>query len=190
MAPLHPLRVLILAMHTKGVSVKNISNKLSMSRKTTLSTIKRYGELGSTNGRPRRGRPVAATVSQNVKHVRELVRRNPKRSLRKLTKPSEVSKSSRSCIVNEELGLKSYRWHKAHILVSHMMNNSLIKGQTLIQRFNSARYRDVIFSNEKSFTVEATLNRQNYCMLAKSVAEANELGRIHERSGHPESGMI
>ena len=78
MAPLHPLRVPIIAMHTKGVLVKNISKKLSVSRKTILNAIKRYEELGSTNDRPRRGRPVAATVSQNVKRVREVGWRNPR----------------------------------------------------------------------------------------------------------------
>ena len=72
-----------------------------------------------------------------------------------------------SRIVNEELGLKPYRCQKTNILLPHMMENHLIKCQTLIQRFNSARYRDVISSNEKIFTVDATLNCQNYCVLAK-----------------------
>ena len=87
-----------------------------MSRETIPNTTKRYEELGSTNDRPRRGRTVAATVIQNVKFVREVVRKNPKRSLRKLAIALEISKSSMSRVVNEELGLKPYRCQKAHIL--------------------------------------------------------------------------
>ena len=129
---------------------------------------------------------MTVTISQNVKCVREVVRRNPNRSLRKLAIALEISKSSVTRVVNEELGQKPYRCQKAYILPPRIMSNHLIKCKALIQSFNSARYRDVIFSNEKIFTVEATLSRQNYCVLAKSVAEANELGRIHERSGRPE----
>ena len=76
--------------------------------------------------------------------------------------------------VIEELGLKPYRCQKMNILLPHVMENHVIKCQSLIQRFNSARYRDVIFSNEKFFAIEAALSRQNYCVVAKSVAEANE----------------
>ena len=94
---------------------------------------------------------MTTTVSQNVKSVGELVRRNPKGSLRKLAKPTEISKSSMSRTVSEKLGLKPYRCQKTNILLPHRMENHLIKCQILIQRFNLARYRDVIFSNEKFF---------------------------------------
>lgn len=66
-------------------------------------------EVGSSNDGLGRKRPAAATSSQNVKHVRERLRRDRKRSLRRMVQAIGVSKASTSRNVNEKLGLSSYR---------------------------------------------------------------------------------
>ncbi|VDP41791.1 unnamed protein product [Heligmosomoides polygyrus] len=117
MAPSYPLRVPIITMHISGASVSNISKTLWVSRKTVSETIKRYEELGSLNDRPGRGRPATATLTHNVIRVRELMQRNAKKSLRMMAKAIELSKTSMSRVVNEKVGLRSYRCQKAHILL-------------------------------------------------------------------------
>lgn len=60
-----------------------------------------------------------------------------------------------------ELTVMSHRCQEVHIFLRHMMENRQTKVKTLIQGFCSARHVDVISSDEKCFTVEATLNHQN-----------------------------
>ncbi|VDL83269.1 unnamed protein product [Nippostrongylus brasiliensis] len=148
---------------------------LSVSRKIVYNTTNRYKELGTLNDRPGRGRHATATSGQKVKCVCEMVRRNPKRSLRKIAKVIGNSRSSITRIVKRKKGLKFLRCQKGHILLLHMMENRQVKYTAIIQRLGEARYRDITFSDEKIFTIEAPLNRQNNRVLAKSLAETDEV---------------
>ncbi|XGW33702.1 hypothetical protein V3C99_017823, partial [Haemonchus contortus] len=173
-----------------GRCSKTIAETLSVSRRTVDSTIKRFKELGTLEDRPGRGRKTTATSTRNVKVVRDMVRRNPKRSMRKIAKKLGISHTSARRIVKEKLGLTPYRCRKVHLLTASMKKNRVQKCKMLLQRFASARHRDIIFSDEKLFTLESTFNRQNDRVLCSTAEEANESGRIHGRSGHAEKIMV
>uniref|UniRef100_A0A0N4W3R9 HTH_Tnp_Tc3_2 domain-containing protein n=1 Tax=Haemonchus placei TaxID=6290 RepID=A0A0N4W3R9_HAEPC len=122
--------------------------------------------------------------------VRDMVRRNPKRSMMKIAKKLGISHTSACRIVKEKLGLTPYRCRKVHLLTASMKKNRVQKCKMLLQRFASARHRDIVFSDEKLFTLESTFNRQNDRVLCSTAEEANESGRIHGRSGHAEKIMV
>uniref|UniRef100_A0A7I4Y983 HTH_Tnp_Tc3_2 domain-containing protein n=1 Tax=Haemonchus contortus TaxID=6289 RepID=A0A7I4Y983_HAECO len=172
-----------------GRCFKTIPKTLSVSRRTVDSTIKRFKELGTLEDRLGRGRKTTATSTRNVEVVRDMVRRNPKRSMRKIAKKLGISHTSARRIVKEKLGLTPYRCRKVHLLTASMKKNRVQKCKMLLQRFASAR-RDIVFSDEKLFTLESTFNCQNDRMLCSTAKEANESGRIHGRSGHAEKIMF
>uniref|UniRef100_A0A7I4YFT5 HTH_Tnp_Tc3_2 domain-containing protein n=1 Tax=Haemonchus contortus TaxID=6289 RepID=A0A7I4YFT5_HAECO len=173
-----------------GRCSKTIAETLSVSRRTVDSTIKRFKELGTLEDRLGRGRKTTATSTRNVKVVRDMVRRNPKRSMRKIAKKLGISHTSALRIVKKKLGLTPYRCRKVHLLTASMKKNRVQKCKMLLQRFTSARHRDIVFSDEKLFTLESTFNRQNDRVLCSTAEEANVSGRIHGRSGHAEKIMV
>uniref|UniRef100_A0A914E786 Uncharacterized protein n=1 Tax=Acrobeloides nanus TaxID=290746 RepID=A0A914E786_9BILA len=64
------------------------------------------------------------------------------------------------------------------------------KSGQLLERFKDGKYRFIVFTDEKLFTVEQAFNRQNSRILAKSIEEVNKNGRQVSRDAHPLQVMI
>ena len=62
-------------------------------------------KLATCSNRPRRGRPRTARTHFKIKVIRERIRRNPKRSMRKMARSLEIDEKSVRTIVKEDLKL-------------------------------------------------------------------------------------
>ena len=94
----------IVALHTNGKSNREIVQELQMhtvSYKTVYNTVKRFQETGQTSDRPRKGRPRSVRNSERIKRVREKVRRNPARSMRKLAREEGLRHATMQKIVKK-----------------------------------------------------------------------------------------
>ncbi|PAV93597.1 hypothetical protein WR25_12821 [Diploscapter pachys] len=105
-------RPIIIILHQTGHQTKDIVKLLKISRTMVQKTVKRFKEIGSTADRPGRGRKRSARTEQNKKKLREMVRRNPRRSMRKMTKKLKIDEKSVRTIIRKDLGLNSYRIQK------------------------------------------------------------------------------
>ena len=76
----------MIELHNAGMSVKKIKNLLKVPISTVYDAVARYKELGNAKDRPRSGRPRSARTKENIKAVRERVKRNPKRFMMKIAK--------------------------------------------------------------------------------------------------------
>ncbi|CAD6190005.1 unnamed protein product [Caenorhabditis auriculariae] len=98
-----PYRTAIIDCVKNGMTNSEIVKNLKVSRVLVFRTAQRYRRLGTSDDMQRRGRPVTVTTPEAVKAVREKIRRNPARSVRKMAKEYEMSRESMRTIVKDKL---------------------------------------------------------------------------------------
>ena len=183
-------RAAIVELHKKKVPVGQISQLLGALQPHVSRTISRFKELGDLSDRKRAGRPATANTSRNRNIIRNRILRNPKRSMRKMGKELGISKDSVNTIIKKNLGLKSFKVQKAHVLTERMKKVRLQRSKLLKQRFGRAKHRNIVFSDEKIFTIEEQFNKQNTRILSPTKSSANDKSRIVSRTSHPTSIMV
>lgn len=156
----------IIALHQKGKKQKEIASALNIAQSTVSKTIKRYKELGTTEDRPRSGRPVTATTKKNIKSVYDRIRYNPVRSMRKMSKQLKISEGSIRNIVHKHLGMRSYKFATGHDLSDPKKCQVRVKCCKELLKERSVD--GILFSDEKVFTVLPPLNRQNSRIIGRS----------------------
>ncbi|KAI6650052.1 hypothetical protein LOD99_10524 [Oopsacas minuta] len=130
-------------------------------RKLIYRTIKRYKDTGSTSDRQRSGRPTSATTTQKRKVIRSRIQRNPQRSMRKMALELKISRESVRTIVKSDMGLFPYKKRKVHFISPQIKEKRLARSKALLARLVSFGLDEILFSDEKLFTVEQAYNRQN-----------------------------
>lgn len=177
-------------LSNEGKRPSEIVKKLGLPRATVYRCLNRIKLTGSTNDLPRSGRPKTATNPQIVKRIREKIRRNPKRSIRQMAKDENISATSMRRIVHKNLQKYPYKIQKAHGLTQKMMDTRKSRCKELLKRFPTpARASSILFTDECLFTVEQFVNHQNDRVLAGSLQEASQKGRIASRTAHPQAIM-
>jgi hypothetical protein len=76
-----------------------------------------------------------------------------------------------SRIIKQELGLSNDKHHNALLL--HLKKIEKKKSRLLL--YNKEHYKEILFTDEKKFTVEETLYKQNDRVYARSYKEARKL---------------
>src|SRR5690348_2744990 len=104
------LRGLIVSAFERGERQPDILRRFQndgVSRQFISYTIKRWRETGSIADKPRSGRPRTASTRNTVRKIRFRIRRNPRRSQRKLAAALGTSHSTVRRIIRNDLGLKT-----------------------------------------------------------------------------------
>jgi transposase len=99
-------RIAVVELYKQGRKPKFIIDTLGVNRRFVNRAIKRFKEQGSSDDRPRSGRPRSADTPTNRRKIRMRVKRNPERSMRKMGKELKIGKSSVSfdifsCFLNK-----------------------------------------------------------------------------------------
>lgn len=180
----------ILSLSKAGHTQKQIAEMTGFSRRTIENTVRRFRETGTTKDRPRSGRPATATTPIITRSIRDKIRHNPKRSLRKVAKELNISEKTVRNYVKKRLGLQPIKLQKSHALTDDSKQKRLQRCRELLKRFKPVDTLDILFTDEKLFTVEQSFNHQNDRIWSKSVKDANNNGRYVSRKGHPASVMV
>ena len=186
-------RAAIVELFLKGKTQSEIMKLLKIPetrRKLIFRTIKRFNEIGSLLDRPRSGRPVSVSTVRMRKVVRSRVLRNPRRSVRKMAKELKISRGSLQNIMKKDLGLSSYKRRKVHFLTKSMKVKRLSRSKCLLSRFATHGLDQVLFSDEKLFTIEEVSNSQNDRILSSSSSTIPEKYRYVQRTQKPLSVMV
>ena len=83
-------------------------------------TLDRYSETRDVQDRPRQGRPRSQRTHKLIKAVREKIRRNPRRSIRKLAKEHQTSVATMHTVCRKDLGTYPYKLQKCQMLLNAM----------------------------------------------------------------------
>ena len=183
-------RTLIILHYLAGKSQKIISETTGYSVNTVYRTIRRFRETGGVKNRSKSGRPATVNTPALRKTIRDRIRSNAQRSMRQMAKQLNVSPKTVNNIVKNNLGFKPYKMQKIHAISPDAKMKRLQRCRQLLKRLGEAGHRRVLFSDEKLFTVQQSFNKQNSRILARSVEEANNKGRLVKRTGHPLQVMV
>ena len=118
-------------------------------------------ETGTVEDKVRSGRPSSIITPRVKKAIREQIRRNPRRSMRKIALGMEISKRSVSRIVKNDLGMKSHKRKNVHFMTPQIRQKRTVRSKGLLERHAVYGADNILFSDEKLFTIEEALNSQN-----------------------------
>lgn len=130
-------------------------------------TIRRYRETGSTKDRVKSGRPRSARTPAAIKVVRERIRRNMNRSIRKTAADLNVSIRTAHNIMTKDLGYKPYKKRKVHGLTEATTKKRLDRSKLILSRHAGQEF---VFSDEKLFVLQQPHNAQNDRLWAPTLA--------------------
>ena len=82
---------------------------MKISRMKIRRTIDRYKEAMLIEDRPRSGRPRTTRTRKLLKNVKEKIRRNPRRLMRKMAKEAEISPRTKRSVVENDLKMSPYK---------------------------------------------------------------------------------
>ncbi|PIC32571.1 hypothetical protein B9Z55_012846 [Caenorhabditis nigoni] len=190
MARASPYRTAIIDCLRRGMTNSDIVKKLKVPRMLVHRTAVRYQRLGTPDDFSRSGRPITVTTPAVVKAVRERIRRNPERSIRKMAKEFKMCHGSMEIVVNRKLDFHSYRMQKAAFLTKKNQLLRKQKARQLLLGTRSGTHLRTIFSDEKIFTIEANKNGQNNRIIATDFETACKNGKIINKTSHPASVMV
>ena len=143
----------VIKLFQAGHKQKQNLNLLKMPngrRMFVYRTIKRYQETGTVEDKVRSGRPSSILTPRVKKAIREQIRGNPRRCMRKIALGMEISRRSVSRIVKNDLGMKSLKRLRTGPRYHRKLCVPRLRPSPQIKRGNSEErrvYRVVIISN-------------------------------------------
>jgi transposase len=184
-------REAIIALHCAGKSNVTIAKDLNVNRQTVWKVVKLYQERGDANDRPRSGRPRTQRTQGRVKTVREKIRRNQGRSLRKLAKETNMGATTMRELVHEDLKMSSFRLEQKQFLSDLQKKKRLDRCKVLLNELKQGMdIGEIVFSDEKLFTVEASFNKKNDLVIGKSAKDIPAHVKVVTRRQKPQSVMV
>ena len=96
-----------------------------------------------------------------IKNTKEKIRRNPKRSIRKLASEARVSYGMMQNMLKIDLNLSPYKKTKVQLLSQAAKTKRLKRGKLLMEKLEDGMQPPVLWTDEKLFTVQAMHNHQN-----------------------------
>jgi hypothetical protein len=136
------------------------------------------------------GRKKSEMRKNVAKKVREKIRRNPGRSIRKLAKDYGISLGLMWNVVRKDLKMFPYKIQKRQQLSDQNKAVRQAKSKALLRRHASAPSLPWLFSDEKLFIVERSVNKQNDRVLARDLEGATRNGRLVGRRAHAPQVMV
>ena len=155
-------RVSVLALHKCGhppTTIFKLLKNLKITQKFVYRT-NRYNETSSINDKPRTGRPRSVRTPAVIKAVKARIDRNPVRKQKLMSLQMNLSRESLKRVINDDLGLHAYR-RRGHRLNQRLMKIRYERSKCLLQQYANNKHRQILFTDEKIFTVEQYLNKQN-----------------------------
>lgn len=153
-------------------------------------TIKRFLDTGSTIKRRRTYTPRPRRTPAMLKALKARIRRNPRRSQRKLALQMKVSRQTIQKALKEDLGLRALKRGTCHMLTIPQKIARVKKCRSLLKRYGKKKVERILFTDEKIFTVEESFNKQNDRIYARSVKDIPQCQRKVKRTHHPGSVMV
>ncbi|KAI6657148.1 Transposase [Oopsacas minuta] len=101
-----------------------------------------------------------------------------------------VNRETLRKVIHEDLGLKSLKRQTVHHLTPTLQVKRLERCKRLLRRLVNEDYEQILFSDEKIFTVEEATNRQNDRIIASSCKDIPESIKFIDRVQKPLSVVV
>lgn len=186
-------RSVVIALFEGGKSRIQIFKELKSSgysKSFVYRAVKCYQETGSIERKRKIGSRTTVCTPANVKRVRQLVQRNPRRSVNQLAVKLEISRTSLRRIMKNKLGVKAYKIQKVQDLNAAQKKVRLERAKALKARHTRSELNNLVFSDEKIFTVQQIVNKQNDRVYLKDRSSIGNEHLFAFRKQKPASLMV
>ena len=110
----------VLQFWKQGFPVVWIAKHIGLTRQGVYSILKRFQVTGTVLSQPRSGRPISEKSKRALKVAKSRIKRNPRRSGRKMAKDLGVSQRTMVRILKNDLKVHAFKLQKAHYLTDKM----------------------------------------------------------------------
>lgn len=170
-----------------GLSPPEIIKTLKIGKKVVYTLFRRFHEfVGDEDDKEdycckRKEKEVARAVRnpEFVGEVKQKIKENPRVSMRKISRDMKCSDWTVRQIVKEDLGYKSYKLRARQLITESQQESRATKTAALLNelKHDSAK-RLRFFSDEKNFTQEQKINKQNHRYLTDDPDEVPVVVKI------------
>ena len=113
------------------------------------------------------------------------------RSLNRMAAEAGISDRSMRCIIHDDLGMNPYRLHRRHFISDLQRRKRMARCCPLLRDLqHGSDVGEVVFSDEKLFSIEASFNSQNHRVIASSSHQLPSNLRVVTRRQKPPSVMV
>lgn len=131
---------------------------MRLTKKFVYRTIKRFNELNTIDDKPRSGRPREKRTNAAVKAVAQRICRNPLRKQKIISREMKIPPRTISRIIKEDLGIGAYQRSTGQQLTDALCQIRATRAKMLLQQYAKNGHRQILFTDEKIFTVEEKFN--------------------------------
>ena len=169
---------------------KDIAMALKIHRSTVYRIIDKFKATGSTQRQSGQGRPRSIRTPQAVKAVRDRIRRNPVRSLRKMSKDMEISTTTMRRIIKDDIGARSRAREAKQLIARDAKDKRLERCRKLMNRLKRGA-QIILYSDEKVFTDDQVSSSRTDRYISKLPAsDVPHNVRFVSKTKHPASVMV
>ena len=151
----------IFALLEAGHGPSFIQKSLKISKKCYYSNKKRFERGEGTSRRAGGGRPRLWRTPALIKCVLEKIRRNPRRSMKKLAKEHNVAYATMHKLVWDDLGFKPFKLQYRQLLSVATQQKRLQRSKMLLKWHANHENVVMIYSDEKLCDISKKFNKQN-----------------------------
>lgn len=151
----------IVHLFKEGNSPNVITKMLGVSRSTVYYTMNRFRAIGTCSPRPKTGRPRTVSNPKVIKCVRERLRRNPRRSMRKMAKELNIAPTTLRYVAKNVLKLHAFKLKKRHFLDDDMKATRFVRTKQILKQHDFSKFNNFVFTDEKIFTIRQKHNSHN-----------------------------
>jgi len=184
-------REMVVRLMKSGMRTTDIVSTMSplgYSKSSVMKALNRFRTTKSTADKPRTGRPRSVRTPKVIAKVRERIRRNSARSSRRMAAQLNLTTTSVHRVLKNDLGLCPYKQSKAQEIPIKAKDKRAARAKLLLSQHD---FSNIMFTDEKKWTVEAQLNPQNNRVWAKSQEKAKQHKNYHcTRSHSPAHVMV
>lgn len=172
--PSSATRAAIVRMSQGGSKPSEIKKALShkeLSYQSISYVLKVHGNKGSGatfQNQPKPKAPAVRTRQLKAKVEKKITRCEGTISISQLAKDAGTSRPTMSRLIHKDLGYKSFRRIKGQSLSDAQEAKRLARCRGLLQLCAGVGWENVLWTDEKLFTIQPVMNKQNNQILAKS----------------------
>ncbi|UYV68186.1 hypothetical protein LAZ67_5003296 [Cordylochernes scorpioides] len=151
--------------------ITDIAFRLKFNARIVRRIVKQYRERGHYGMLPKLGHPKTVNTS----------------SMNRIASDFGISREGVQNIVKRKLGLRSYPLHRGQTFFEAVMKDHLDKAKKLLSKIRVGRLSDIVWTDEKIFTVEVA---QNHRQLLPPGNKASRKSGVHTRLKFPKSIIV
>uniref|UniRef100_A0A8R1I6C1 HTH luxR-type domain-containing protein n=1 Tax=Caenorhabditis japonica TaxID=281687 RepID=A0A8R1I6C1_CAEJA len=187
-----PHRPSIELLFKRGLGSAEIARRLQISSSTVRNVVAAIKKRGDASEVKKSGRPRSVNTRNTRAIIKKRIIRNDGLSLNRMASQLGIARSTVQSIVKNDLKLKSYKLRRGQYLSDKSKAMRLEKCRKLLQHFQVRRVSDVIWTDEKIFTIEPLPNRQNQRQLLSKDDSMSPKRRLAHNPPFPEKchGML